>query len=136
MDARLAELREADGLHAVRVPKRRKLLQAYLPAGLDLFPLLAAAESHPAITPSALFYAEPGTGDALRDFQRLHLARAYWIAQAVVLYAEMCLTAAPVLGRGDWKQAIAAAEPRYGPLCQEAGRRYRERLRRGLHPGL
>jgi hypothetical protein len=136
MAARLTELREADGLRAVRLPKRRKLLQAYLPAGAELLALLTAADPGPAATPSALFYAEAGTGDPLRGFQRLHLSRAYWTAQAIVLYAEMGRAAAPVLGRGDWEQAIAAAEPRYRPLCQEAARRYAERLRRGLHPGL
>jgi hypothetical protein len=136
MESRLTELREADGLRAVRVPKRHKLLQAYLPAGAELFALLAAADPSPATTPSGLFYAEAGAGDALRGLQRQHLTRAYWLAQAIVLYADMCRAAAPVLGRGDWEQAVAAAEPRYRPLCQEAGRRYRERLRRGLHPGL
>lgn len=136
MGARLAELTEADGLQAARVPKRRKLLQDYLPEGLELFALLTAADSRPAATPSALFYAEPGTGDELLNFQRLHLTRAFWLAQAIILYADMCQAAAPVLGRGDWEQAIAAAEGRYRPLCEEAARRYLQRLRRGLHPGL
>jgi len=136
MESRLTELREADGLREVRVPKRHKLLQAYLPAGAELFALLAAADPSPATAPSGLFYAETAAGDALRGFQRQQLTRAYWLAQAIVLYADMCRAAAPVLGRGDWEQAVAAAGPRYRPLCQEAGRRYRERLRRGLHPGL
>jgi hypothetical protein len=136
MESRLTELREADGLRAVPVPKRHKLLQAYLPAGADLFALLAAADPSPATAPSGLFYAEAGGGDALRGLQWQHLTRAYWLAQAIILYADMCRTAAPVLGRGDWAQAVAAAEPRYRSLCQEAGRRYRARLRRGLHPGL
>jgi hypothetical protein len=136
MDARLAELREADGLPAVKVPKRRKLLQGYLPAGAEPFALLTATDPGPATTPSALFYCEPGTGDPLRDFQRLHLARAYWLAQAITLYTSMCESAAPVLGRGDWAETIAAAEPRFRPLCEEASRRYRQRLQRGLHPGL
>jgi hypothetical protein len=136
MESRLAELMAADGLQAVRVPKRGKLLQEYLPDGVELFALLSAADSHPAVTPSAVFYAEPGTGDALRDFQRLHLTRAYWLAQAIILYADMCEAVAPVLGRGDWAQTIAAARARFRPLCQEAGRRYRQRLQRGLHPGL
>jgi hypothetical protein len=48
----------------------------------------------------------------------------------------MCEAAAPVLGRGDWAETISAADPRFRPLCEEAGRRYRLRLRRGLHPGL
>jgi hypothetical protein len=136
MDSRLAELIAADGLQAVRVPKRARLLQEYLPDGVELFALLSAADSRPAVTPSALFYSEPGTGDALRDFQRLHLTRAYWLAQAVSLYADMCQAAAPVLGRGDWEETIATAGARFRPLCQEAGRRYRQRLQRGLHPGL
>jgi hypothetical protein len=136
MDARLAELRQAEGLRAVKVPKRRTLLQSYLPAGAEPFALLTAADPGPATTPSALFYCEPGGGDPLRDFQRLQLTRAYWLAQAIILYAAMCEAAAPVLGRGDWAEAIAAAEPRFRPLCDEAGRRYRQRLRRGLHPGL
>ncbi len=135
MDARLAELRQADGGPAVKVPKRRRLLQGYLPAGVDLFALLTAADPRPA-TPSALFYREPGSGDPLRDFQRLQLTRAYWLAQATTLYADICKVAAPVLGRGDWAQTITAAEPRFRPLCDEASRRYRQRLRRGLHPGL
>jgi hypothetical protein len=136
MDARLAELIAADGLQAVRVPKRGQLLPGYLPDGVELFALLSAADSRAAITPSAIFYSEPGTGDALRDFQRLHLTRAYWLAQAITLYADMCQVAAPVLGRGDWEQTIATAGTRFRPLCQEAGRRYRQRLQRGLHPGL
>ena len=136
MDARLAELREADGLPAVKLPKRRKLLQGYLPAGAEPFALLTATDPGPATTPSALFYCEPGTGDPLRDFQRLHLTRAYWLAQAITLYTGMCESVAPVLGHGDWAETIAAAEPRFRPLCGEAGRRYRQRLRRGLHPGL
>jgi hypothetical protein len=136
MESRLAELIVADGLRAVRVPKRRKLLQEYLPDGVEPFALLSAADSRPAVTPSALFYSEPGTSDALRDFQRLHLTRAYWLAQAITLYADMCEVAAPVLGRGDWEEAIATAQARFRPLSEEAGRRYRQRLRRGLHPGL
>ena len=136
MDARLAELMAADGLQALRVPKRAQLLQGYLPDGVELFALFSAADPRAAITPSALFYSEPGAGDALRDFQRLHLTRAYWLAQAITLYADMCQVAAPVLGRGDWEQTIATAGTRFRPLCQEAGRRYRQRLQRGLHPGL
>jgi hypothetical protein len=136
MDSRLAELIAADGLQAVRVPKRAQLLQEYLPDGVELFALLSAADSRPAVTPSALFYSEPGTGDALWDFQRLHLTRAYWLAQAITLYADMARVAAPILGRGDWEQTIASAGARFRPLCQEAGRRYRQRLQRGLHPGL
>ena len=136
MDARLAELRQADGLRAVKVPRRRALLAGYLPAGAEPFALLAATDSRPATTPSALFYSEPGTGDPLRDFQRLQLTRAYWLAQAITLYADVCQTAAPVLGRGNWAETITAAERRYRPLCEEATQRYRRRLRRGLHPGL
>ena len=45
MEARITELRQDDGLRAVRVPKRRKLLQAYLPGGdAELFALLSAAD--------------------------------------------------------------------------------------------
>lgn len=135
MDARLAELRQADGLHAVKVPRRRTLLQGYLPAGAEPFALLTATDSRPASTPSALFYCEPGTGDALRDFQRLQLTRAYWLAQAITLYADLCQVAAPAVGR-DWAPTIASAERRFRPLCEEAAQRYRQRLRRGLHPGL
>lgn len=136
MDTRLAELREAGGLRAVKLPKRRKLLQEYLPDGAELSALLTAAGPDPALPPSALFYREPGTGDALRDFQRLHLTRAYWLAQAITLYGDLCAAAAPVLGRGDLAEAVAGAEPRFRPLCAEAVRRYRQRLSRGLHPGL
>jgi len=136
MDARLAELRQADGLRAVKVPRRRALLGGYLPAGAEPFALLTATDNRPATTPSALFYSEPGTGDPLRDFQRLQLTRAYWLAQAITLYADVCQTAAPVLGRGDWAGTITAAERRVRPLCEEATQRYRQRLRRGLHPGL
>jgi hypothetical protein len=136
MESRLAELIAADGLQVVRVPKRGQLLQEYLPDGVELFALLSATDSRPAVTPSALFYTEPGAGDALRDFQRLHLTRAYWLAQAITLYADMCEVAAPVLGRGDWRETIATAGTRFRPLGQEAGRRYRQRLQRGLHPGL
>jgi hypothetical protein len=136
MDARLAELRQADGLRAVKVPKRRRLLRSYLPAGAEPLALLTAIEPGPATTPSALFYCEPDGGDPLRDFQRLQFTRAYWLAQAIILYAAMCEAAAQVLGRGDWAETLAAAEPRFRPLCDEAARRYRQRLRRGLHPGL
>jgi len=79
---------------------------------------------------------EPAAGDALRDFQRLHLSRAYWLARAITLYADVCDTAAPVLGRRDWKETVARAGARLGPLSEEAGRRYRQRVQRGLHPGL
>ena len=136
MDARLAELRQADGLHAVKVPKRRTLLRGYLPAGAEPFALLTATDARPATTPSALFYGEPEAGDPLRDFQRLQLTRAYWLAQAVTLYADLCQAAAPILRRGDWAETITAGEPRFRPLCEEATQRYRQRLRRGLHPGL
>jgi hypothetical protein len=136
MDARLAELRQADGMRAVKVPKRRALLRGYLPVGAEPFSLLTATDPGPATTPSAMFYCEPGTGDPLRNFQRLQLTRAYWLAQAITLYADMCAAAAPVLGRADWAETIAAAEPRFRPLCEEAALRCRQRLRRGLHPGL
>jgi hypothetical protein len=136
MEAKLAELRLTDGVPELKVPKRRKLLEGYLPVGADPFALLTAADPQPASTPSALFYCEPGTGDPLRDFQRLHLTRAYWLAQAITLYADMCEVAAPIMKRGDWAETIPAAERRFRPLCEEAGKRYRQRLRRGLHPGL
>jgi hypothetical protein len=137
MAARLAELRQEDGLAAPRVPKRRRLFEAYLPgSGFTLFALSSAAASRPGIAPSALFYAEPAAGNALEGFQRLHLTRAYWLAQALVLYADLCTCAAPVLGRGDWEEIIATAEARFRPLGEEADQRYRRRLQRGLHPGL
>ena len=47
--------------------------------------LSAAAASRPGASPAALFYHEPGTGNALYNFQRLHLTRAYWLAQAIRL---------------------------------------------------
>jgi hypothetical protein len=136
MAARLAELRVADGLGAVRVPKRRKLLQAYVPEGVELFALMSAADSHPAATASGLFYTEPGTGDALRGFRRQHLTRGYWLAQAITLYADVCTVSGSVMGRPDWEESVATAAAGFRPLCEEAGRRYRQRLRRGLHPGL
>lgn len=137
MTARLAEIREDDGLEPVKVPKRSKLLDAYLPgSGLALFALLTAAGSRPGAAPSGLFYAEPQVGNATYSFQRLHIVRAYWLAQAITLYAHLCDTAVPVLGRDDWKEVIATAEIRLRPLSQEAVRRYQRRLQRGLHPGL
>ena len=137
MEARLTEIRQDDGLRAVKVPKRRKLLDAYLPgSGLALFALLSAAGSRPGAAPSALFYSEPGTGNAAYSFQRLQITRAYWLAQAIALYAHLCDTSVPVLGRDDWKESIATAEIRLRPLSQEAERRYQRRLQRGLHPGL
>lgn len=137
MTARLAELRHADGLGPAAVPKRRELFERYLPqGGLTLFGLTAAAGSRPGVAPSALFYPEPGTGDALEAFQRLALTRGYWLAEALALYADLCACAAPVLGRGDWEEIIATAEGRFRPLADEAARRYRQRLQRGLHPGL
>jgi hypothetical protein len=136
MAERLAELRAADGLDAVRVPKRRKLLQAYLPEGVELFALMSAADSRPVATASGLFYTEPGTGDALRGFQRQHLTRAYWLAQAVTLYADASTVCGTVMGRPGWTESVATAAARFRPLCEEAGRRYRQRLERGLHPGL
>jgi hypothetical protein len=136
MAARLTELVEEDGLAAVRVPKRRKLLRSYLPgADLELFAVLAAADPA-AVAPSALFYTERGTRDPLRGFQRLHLARAFWLAQAFTWYAGICEAAAPVLQRGEWADATAAARGRFGVLAQETARRYRQRVGRGLHPGL
>jgi hypothetical protein len=136
MVARLAELRVADGLRAVRVPKRRKLLQGYLPEGAELFALLSAADSRPAAAPAGLFYTEAGTGDAVRGFQRQHLTRAYWLAQAITLYADVCAVCGTVMGRPDWEERVGTAAAGFKPLCAEAGRRYRQRLRRGLHPGL
>lgn len=137
MEAKLAELREEDGVEAARVPKRRKLFEAYLPgSGLTLFALSSAAASRPGVMPSALFYAEPGTGNAIYNFQRLHLTRAYWLAQAITLYADFCDAAAPVLGQHDWEEIIATAEARLRPFSEEADRRYQQRLHRGMHPGL
>ena len=137
MEARHAELRQDDGLQPVTVPKRRKLLRAYLPGdNADLFALLHATGQPPAAALSALFYRESGTGDALYNFQRLHLTRAYWLARAVELYAGVCAAAGPVLGRADWVETVAMAEARLRPLAEETARRYRQRLRRGLHPGL
>jgi len=137
MEARLAELTQEDGLREVGVPKRRKLFEAYLPGGgLTLYALSSAAASRPGSAPSGLFYTEPGTGNALYNFQRLHVTRAYWLAQAVMLYADLCDAAAPVLGQHEWAEIIATAEARLRPLAVEADRRYQHRLQRGLHPGL
>jgi hypothetical protein len=137
MEARLAELTQEDGLREVRVPKRRTLFEGYLPgSGLTLHALSSAAASRPGSAPSGLFYTETGTGNALYNFQRLHVTRAYWLAQAVMLYADLCDAAAPVLGQHEWKQIIATAEARLRPLGEEADRRYQQRLHRGIHPGL
>jgi hypothetical protein len=137
MATRLAELRQEDGLREVRVPKRRRLFEAYLPGnGLTLFALSSAAASRPGGSPSALFYTEHPAGNALYNFQRLHLTRAYWLAQAITLYADLCEVAAPVLGQQEWKEIIAGVEERLRPLSEEADRRYQQRLQRGLHPGL
>jgi hypothetical protein len=137
MEARLVELRQEDGLAAVPVPKRGKLVQTYLPGtGVELFALLSAAGARPAVAPSALFYREPGTGDPLYNFERLHIIRAYWLARATELYAGVCAAAGPALGRADWKEHIARAESGLRPLAAETARRYQQRLQRGLHPGL
>jgi hypothetical protein len=137
MEARLAELTQEDGLHEVRLPKRRKLFEAYLPgSGLTLYALSSAAASRPGSAPSGLFYTEPGTGNALYNFQRLHVTRAYWLAHAVMLYADLCDAAAPVLGQPEWAEIIATAEARLRPLSDEVYRRYQQRLHRGIHPGL
>jgi len=137
MEARLVELRQEDGLGAVPVPKRRNLVQTYLPGNeVELFALLSAAGARPAVAPSALFYREAGTGDALYNFERLHVIRAFWLARATALYAGVCAAAGPSLGRADWKEHIARAESGLRPLAAEAGRRYQQRLQRGLHPGL
>jgi hypothetical protein len=137
MRARLAELTQEDKLREVQVPKRRRLFEAYLPgSGLTLFALWTAAASRPGSAPSALFYTEPGTGNALYNFQRLHITRAYWLAQAIMLYADLCHAARPVLGQDDWKEIIATAEARLRPLSEETDRRYQQRLHRGIHPGL
>jgi hypothetical protein len=136
MQAKLTELRQDDGARALRVPKRRHLVQTYLAGnGAELLALLSAGP-RPAAAPSALFYREPATGDALYNFERLHITRAYWQARATALYAGTCTAAAPVLGRGDWNEPIAQAGAALGPLATEAGRRYHQRLQRGLHPGL
>ena len=137
MAARLAELRQDDGVRAVPVPKRRRLLQVYLPGDDgELFALFSATGPRPPVALSALFYREPSAGDALYSFQRLHVTRAYWLARAVELYAATCAAAGPVIGRGDWTDTVAMTEVRLRPLAEEAARRYRQRLRRGLHPGL
>jgi hypothetical protein len=137
MEARLTELRQEDGADVLRVPKRRTLVQTYLPGTeVELFALLSAAGARPAAAPSALFYREPATGDALYNFERLHIARAYWLARTIALYAGTCAAAGPVLERGDWAEHVTQAEASLGPLAAETGRRYRQRLQRGLHPGL
>jgi hypothetical protein len=137
MQSRLDELIADDGLQSARVPKRLTLLQDYLPgAGLAPFALFSAAGSRPASAPSALFYAEPGAGNALYTFQRRYLTRAYWLGHAVTLYADLCDAAGPALGRDDWEEIAGAADARFRPLVQEADRRYRERLHSGMHPGL
>jgi hypothetical protein len=137
MAAKLAELTQEDGLREVRVPKRRRLFEAHLPgSGLTLFALSAVAASRPGSAPSALFYTEQGAGNALYNFQRLHVTRAYWLAQAIMLYADLCDAAAPVLGQPEWQEIIAAVEASLRPLGEEADRRYQQRLHRGIHPGL
>jgi hypothetical protein len=137
MAARLAELRQDDGLQAVPVPKRRKLLQAYVPGDdAELFALFSATDPRPPVALSALFYREPSAGDALYNFQRFHLTRAYWLARALELYAAACAAAGPVIGRGDWAETVAMTEARFRPLAEETARRYRQRLQAGLHPGL
>src|SRR5258708_37757562 len=72
----------------------------------------------------------------LYNFQRLHLTRAYWLAQAIMLYADLCDVAAPVLVQHDWEEIIATAEARLRPLSEEADRRYHQVLPRGVHPRL
>jgi hypothetical protein len=137
MAAKLAELRQDDGLQAVPVPKRRKLLRAYLPGDdAELFALLQATDPRAPVALSALFYRDPSAGDALYHFQRFHLTRAYWLARAIELYAATCATAGPVIGRGDWTETVAVTEARLHPLAEETARRYWQRLQRGLHPGL
>jgi hypothetical protein len=137
MEARLADLVRDDGRQIGPVPKRRLLLQAYLPgASLAPFALFSAAGARPASTPSALFYREPAAGHALHNYQRRHLTRAYWLGHAITFYADLCQAAGPELGRGDWDEAIARAEAGFRPLVAEADRRYRQRLHGGLHPGL
>jgi hypothetical protein len=137
MEARLADLVREDGRRLAPVPKRRLLLQAYLPgASLAPFALFPAAGSRPAGTPSALFYREPAAGHALHNFQRRYLTRAYWLGHAITFYAGLCQAAGPVLGRGDWGETIAAGQATFRPLAGEADRRYRQRLHSGLHPGL
>lgn len=137
MAAKLAELRQDDGLRAVPVPKRRKLLHAYLPGDdAELFALLQATGPRGPVALPALFYREPSAGDALYNFERFQLTRAYWLARAIELYAATCATAGPVIGRGDWAETVAVTEARLGPLAEETARRYRQRLERGLHPGL
>jgi hypothetical protein len=137
MAARLAELRQEDGLQAVPVPKRRKLLRACLPGDdAELFAVLQATGPRPPVALSALFYREPSAGDALYHFERFHLTRAYWLARAIELYAATCAAAGPVIGRGDWTETVAVTDARLRPLAEETARRYRQRLQRGLHPGL
>jgi hypothetical protein len=137
MEARLADLIRDDGHEVAPVPKRRRLLETYLPgAGLAPFALFSASGSRPASVPSALFYREPGTGNALHNFQRRELTRAYWLGHAITFYAGLCQAAGPVLGRGDWPATVSGAEAAFGPLVAEADRRYRQRMQHGLHPGL
>jgi len=96
MEARLNELRQDDGAATVHVPKRRRLLRAYLPGGeAERFALLSATDPQAAVAPSALFYREPSAGDPLYSFQRFHLTRAYWLAQAAELYAGLAAAAGP-----------------------------------------
>ena len=118
------------------MPKRAHLLQEYLPDGVELFALLSAADSRPAVTPSALFYSEPGTGDALRDFQRLHLTRATGSPRRSPCTRPWPGSPPPFSGAVTGKRPSPRPGPRFRPLCQEASLRYRQRLQRGLHPGL
>ena len=123
MEARLAELGRTTALRAVKVPEAPQAA-AGLPAGRRRRAVRAAVRRRPAARPPRrprCSTASRAAGDPLYNFQRLHLTRAYWLAQAIMLYAGLCEAAGPVLGRGDWVETITAAEPRLRPLRRGGG---------------
>jgi len=79
-----------------------------------------------------MFYGNPETGVTDYDFKRMFDRRAYWTAQAIQLYLDLCDLAAPVLSWPDWHTTSAAIRSQLQPLANEAEKRHAEPWQRAF----
>lgn len=135
MKRELLDLAAEDGVTIAPDPgSLSKLAEQYLSdhGGYMTYAILSSAGAHASAVHGFLFYGDPETGFADYAFKGMFDRRAYWTAVAISLYLGICDLAAAELGWPDWDATAAAARRQFGPLADEAEKRYTEPLRRAF----